>query len=39
ARWVNQPPLFRGMTWQQFLDHPEREHKDVKEAMARRAAQ
>ncbi|KKM07016.1 hypothetical protein LCGC14_1738190 [marine sediment metagenome] len=37
ARWVNQPPLFRGMTWQQFLDHPEREHKDVKEAIARRA--
>lgn len=23
ARWVNQHHLFRGMTWEQFLDHPD----------------
>ncbi len=35
ARWVNQPNLFVGMTWQQFLDYPRPDHKRLKEAIER----
>lgn len=25
AEWANQPHIFHGMTWEQFLDHPEKQ--------------
>lgn len=31
SRWVNQPHLFAGMTWQQFLDYPRPDHQRLKE--------
>lgn len=33
ARWVNQPNLFAGMTWQEFLDYPRADHKRLKESI------
>lgn len=33
ARWVNQPNLFVGMTWQEFLDYPRPDHQRLKAAI------
>jgi hypothetical protein len=33
ARWVNQPHLFVGMTWQEFLDYPRADHRRLKDAI------
>ena len=33
ARWVNQPHLFVGMTWQEFLDYPRADHRRLKQAI------
>ncbi len=33
ARWVNQPHLFVGMTWQEFLDYPRPDHQRLKRAI------
>ena len=33
ARWVNQPHLFVGMTWQEFLDYPRPDHRRLREAI------
>jgi len=33
ARWVNQPHLFVGMTWQEFLDYPRPDHRRLKRAI------
>lgn len=35
ARWVNQPHLFVGMTWQQFLDYPRPDHRRLRDAIMR----
>lgn len=34
SRWVNQPHLFVGMTWKEFLDYPRADHKRLKEAIS-----
>jgi hypothetical protein len=34
ARWVNQPHLFVGMTWQQFLDYPRKDHQRLKKLIS-----
>lgn len=36
SRWVNQPHLFMGMTWQQFLDYPQEDHTKLKRLIAER---
>lgn len=33
ARWVNQPHLFVGMTWQEFLNYPRADHRRLKRAI------
>lgn len=33
ARWVNQPHLFVGMTWQEFLDYPRPDHQRLRRAI------
>jgi len=33
ARWVNQPHLFIGMTWQEFLDYPRKDHRRLRDAI------
>lgn len=33
ARWVNQPHLFVGMTWQEFLDYPRPDHRRLRDAI------
>ena len=33
ARWVNQPHLFVGMTWREFLDYPRPDHQRLKEGI------
>lgn len=38
ARWVNQPHLFVGMTWEQFLNYPRPDHKRLKEAITKAEA-
>ena len=34
ARWVNQPHLFLGMTWQEFLDYPRLDQQRLKRLIA-----
>jgi hypothetical protein len=33
ARWVNQPHLFVGMTWQEFLNYPRPDHRRLRDAI------
>jgi len=34
ARWVNQPHLFTGLSWQEFLDYPRPDHQRLKRLIA-----